>query len=70
MTTALKYSPLKWRPDRLHKDDGAMSLCTSAKKPQGRCLKNTVNCRRVLKEIIPYANETFLFCQVNCMMIY
>lgn len=65
MTTVLKYSLLKWRPDRLHSDDGAVLLCTSAKKPEGKCWKRTVNFRSVLEEIIPNANARFLFCQVE-----
>lgn len=72
MTTALKYSLLKWWSERLHRNDGAFLWCTSAKKikkiknkfkkkPEGRCWKHTVNCRSVLKEIIPHANERFNF---------
>lgn len=40
------------------------------KRPEGRCWKRTVNCRSVLKAIIPYANEQFGFCffhQVECV---
>lgn len=43
MTTALKYSLLKWWCDRLHRDDGAFLWRTSAKKKKKKkCLKGDV----------------------------
>lgn len=62
MTSVLKYSLLKWRPDRLHRHDGAVLLCTSAKKPEGRRWKRPVNFLEiVLEEIISNANARFSF---------